>query len=98
MQEYLPSRATAKAVASAIVVAAAYLVGVIPAEGGFGDVTTVQWLGLVVFMGGAYGITYAVPNRSSARHRGERGEVDASLLLLVAVLVAVLLMLFGIRF
>lgn len=56
-------RPVAKAVVSAIVVAAAYLVGVIPAEGGFGDVSTVQWLGLVVFMGGAYGITYAVPNK-----------------------------------
>lgn len=54
---------TAKAFAAMLVCAAAYLVGVVPAEGGFGDVTTVQWLGLVVFMGGAYGVTWAVPNQ-----------------------------------
>lgn len=62
---------TAKAVAAALVVAAGYLVGVIPAEGGFGDLSTVQWLGLVVFMGGAYGITYAVPNKPAGQHRAE---------------------------
>ena len=65
---------TAKAVVAAVVVAAAYLVGVIPAEGGFGDVTTVQWLGLVVFMGGAYGITYAVPN-APALSAGKRRKM-----------------------
>ena len=59
---FAPGKETAKAVMSAVVVAAAYLVGVIPAEGGFGDVSTVQWLGLIVFMGGAYGLTYRVPN------------------------------------
>jgi hypothetical protein len=73
MRKYLPSKDTAKAVVSAAVVAAAYLVGVIPAEGSFGDVSTVQWLGLVVFMGGAYGITYATPDSASPvrrlRHR-----------------------------
>jgi len=65
MNRYLPSRETAKAVAAAVVTLAAYLVGVIPAEGGFGDVTTVQWLGAIVFLGGAYGITYSVSNRPS---------------------------------
>ena len=57
----------AKAIATALVAAAAYLVGVIPAEGGFGDVSTVQWLGLVVFMGAGYGITYNVPNQPRRR-------------------------------
>lgn len=61
--KHLPSRATAKAVVSAIVCLAAYLVGVVPAQGGLGDVTTVQWLGAIVFLGGAYGITYRVSNR-----------------------------------
>lgn len=75
MKEFLPSKATAKAVASALVVAAAYLIGVIPAEGGFGDVSTVQWLGLVVFMGGAYGITYAVPNEDR-KGRRQRDSVQ----------------------
>jgi len=54
---------TAKAVAALLVCAAAYLVGILSGNQTLGDVTTVQWLGLVVFMGGAYGITYAVPNR-----------------------------------
>ena len=65
MREILPSRQTAKAVAAACVALAAYLVGVVPAQGGFGDVTTVQWLGAVVFLGGAYGITYRVSNAES---------------------------------
>lgn len=46
-----------RAAASGIVALAAYLVGVIPAEGGFGDVSVAQWLGAVVFLGSAYGIT-----------------------------------------
>lgn len=62
MRQYMPSRETAKAVAAAIVTLAAYLAGVIPAEGGLGDLSTVQWLGAVVFLGGAYGVTYRVPN------------------------------------
>ena len=51
------SKHTLRAVASGVVTLAAYLVGVVPAEGGFGDVTTNQWLGAVVFLGAAYGIT-----------------------------------------
>ena len=62
MRRYLPSRETAKAVAAAVVALAAYLVGVLPAEGSLGDVSTVQWLGAVVFLGGAYGLTYRVSN------------------------------------
>lgn len=61
MRKYLPSKATAKAVASALVVAAVYLIGVIPATGGFGDVSVKDWLGLVVSIGAAYGVTYAAP-------------------------------------
>lgn len=60
----------AKAIASMVVCAAAYLVGVVPAEGGFGDVSTVQWLGLVVFTGSAYGITYGVPNQPAKSRPG----------------------------
>ena len=66
MRKYLPGKRTRKAVGSAIVTAAAYLVGVIPASGGFDDVSTVQWLGLVVFLGGSYGITYAAKNEPQA--------------------------------
>ena len=57
------ARRTAKALVALLVCAAAYLVGILSGDQGLGDVTTVQWLGLLVFMGGAYGITYAVPNR-----------------------------------
>ena len=51
-----------KAIASGVVALAAYLIGVIPAAGGFGDVSVVQWLGAVVFVAAGYGLTYAVPN------------------------------------
>lgn len=62
MRKYLPSKRTAKAIAGAAVGAAAYLVGILHGDETLGDVTTVGWLGLVVFLGGGYGITYAVPN------------------------------------
>lgn len=48
--------------ASVVVTGAAYLVGVLPADGGLGDVTTVQWLGLIVFEGAAFGITQTARN------------------------------------
>lgn len=51
-----------KAIAAAVVAAAAYLVGVLSGDQGLGDVTTVQWLGLVVFLGSAFGITYQAKN------------------------------------
>jgi hypothetical protein len=43
--------------ASAAVALAAYLYGVLPADANLGDVSTVQWLGAIVFLGSAYGIT-----------------------------------------
>lgn len=52
----------AKALAQVVVTACAYLIGVIPAAGGFGDVTIVQWLGLVVFIGASFGITQSAQN------------------------------------
>lgn len=61
----------AKAVASMLVCAAAYLVGILSGDQGLGDVTTVQWLGLVVFMGSAYGITYALPKRVGRPRAGD---------------------------
>jgi hypothetical protein len=51
------SKHTFRGIASGVVSLAAYLVGVVPAEGGLGDVSTVQWLGAIVFLGAAYGIT-----------------------------------------
>jgi hypothetical protein len=56
----------ALAAASVAVTGAAYLIGVLPADGGFGDVTTVQWLGLIVFEGAAFGITQRAQNTSPA--------------------------------
>lgn len=58
----------AKAVAAMIVCAAAYLTGVLAGDQTLADVTTAQWLGLVVFMGSAYGITYALPKRVGRRN------------------------------
>lgn len=63
--QWLPSKETAKAVAAGVLALVAYLVGVIPAEGGFGDVSLVQWLGAILFVGGAYGITYRIPNSAA---------------------------------
>lgn len=51
------SKHTLRGVASGVVALAAYLVGVLPAEGGLDDVSVAQWLGAVVFLGSAYGIT-----------------------------------------
>lgn len=61
----------AKAVAAMVVCAAAYLVGILSGDQGLDDVTTAQWLGLVVFMGSAYGITYALPKRVGRTPAGE---------------------------
>lgn len=65
---------TAKAVAAGIVTLAAYLIGVVPAEGGFGDVSVVQWLGAVIAVASAYGVTYAVPN--THRTLGQHGPLQ----------------------
>lgn len=51
------SKHTLRGIASGVVALAAYLVGVLPAEGGLDDLSTAQWLGAVVFLGSAYGIT-----------------------------------------
>lgn len=56
-------QSVAKAIAAGIGAAATYLIGVIPAAGGLGDVNVVQWLGLVPVVLAVYGITWAVPNR-----------------------------------
>lgn len=58
--EYVKS--VAKAVAAGVGAAAAYLIGVLPAEGGFADVTLIQWLGLVPVVLAVYGVTWSVPN------------------------------------
>lgn len=67
---------TAKAIASGVAALAAYLVGVMGAEDGLGDVSVVQWLGAVVFLAGTYGLTYAVPNRPrpEAKRRRVTGQ------------------------
>ena len=56
------ARSVAKAIAAGVGAAVAYFIGVIPAEGGFGDLSTVQWLGAVPIVLAVYGITWRVPN------------------------------------
>lgn len=71
---YLPSKATAKAIVAAVVTLCAYLAGILNEDQGLGDVTTLQWLGAVVFLGTAYGLTYATPNAarySAGQHRSD---------------------------
>ena len=63
---WVPSKTTRKAVAAAVVTLAAYLVGVFPADvslfAGFAQLSGLDWLGAVLFLGGSYGLTYAVSN------------------------------------
>lgn len=58
----------ALAVASVAVTGAAYLIGVLPSDGSLADVTTVQWLRLIVFEGAAFGITQTARNAPAGRH------------------------------
>lgn len=67
MEKYI--KEAGKAVASALVACAAYLTGILSGDQGIGDVTFVQWLGLVLFLGGAYGLTYGVRNKNFVRIR-----------------------------
>lgn len=67
------------ALVAAVVVAASYLIGVIPADGGFGDVTVVQWLGLVVFMGGAFGVTQSARRKTPPAPRDVSSMFDVTL-------------------
>lgn len=60
----------AKAVAGALVTAAGYLIGVLGAEDTIADVNTVQWLGLIVALGGGGGLVYAVRNKIPAAEIG----------------------------
>lgn len=53
----------AKAISGAVVSGAGYLMGVLPATATPADITFIQWLGLVVAVGGTFGIVYRVPNR-----------------------------------
>lgn len=51
----------AKAVAAAASTGAAYLIGVIGADGSIGDLSTSQWLGLVIALGASAGIVHKTP-------------------------------------
>lgn len=62
--------ATGKALAAVVVAAAAYLVGIMSEGETLADLTTVQLLGLVVFLGTAFGITYHAPYRPLHRADG----------------------------
>ena len=49
-------KANMNTVLTVVVTLAAYLFGVVPAEGGLSDVSTQQWLGAIVFVGAAFGL------------------------------------------
>lgn len=51
-----------KSVLAAAVAGITYLMGVIPAAGGFSDVSTVGWLGFALAVLGTGGGVYAIPN------------------------------------
>lgn len=53
----------AKAIAGALAAGLTYLIGVIPASGGFNDVSLVGWLGLGLAILASFGVVYRVPNR-----------------------------------
>lgn len=53
---------TAKAVAGGVLAALTYLLGVLGGHGHFTDVTTSQWLELVIYVLASYGVVFSVPN------------------------------------
>lgn len=90
MNALLPTvRSTAKALVALVVCAAAYLFGIVSGDTRIQDLTQGQWLGLILFMGSAYGITYAVPNRPgppvqvtgtvTSQVTGETADLDATI-------------------
>lgn len=64
----------AKAIAGAIGAGVTYLIGVIGAEGTFSDVSTVQWLGLVPVLLGAFGVVWSTPDSMSQVRRERRSS------------------------
>lgn len=62
----------AKAIASGIGAAATYFIGVVPAEGGFDDLTTGQWLGVIPVTLVVYGITWYVPDSMTPARRSRK--------------------------
>lgn len=57
-----PLGSVAKAIAAGLGAAVSYFIGVLPAAGGFNDLTTIQWLGVVPIILAVYGIVWMVPN------------------------------------
>lgn len=49
-----------------VVTSAAYLIPILTPDGDLGDVTFVQWLGLIVFDASAFGITQRARNTNPA--------------------------------
>lgn len=54
----------AKAIISGLAAGAVYIIGIIPEDGGFDDIITSGWLGMIPVIAAVYGITWAVPNRT----------------------------------
>jgi hypothetical protein len=62
-----------------------------------GGVTAQEWLGVVLATLGAGGVVWGVPNATKPP-AGERGDMDAGLMLMVLTFVGVVLLLFGVTF
>lgn len=62
----------AKAIASSVVYAAFTLVQFVTGDETLADVTTQEWLLAVIGLGAAYGIVYAVPNKTEIPGRYEK--------------------------
>jgi hypothetical protein len=58
----------AKAFFSGISTASGYLAAVVPAEGGFSEVSLAQWLTGIPIVLGAFGIVAYVPNKEKPTH------------------------------
>lgn len=55
-------KSVAKAVSAGAGAAIAYLIAIMPDEAVFSDVTTREWLNMVLVVLTVYGVTWAVPN------------------------------------
>lgn len=53
-----------KAILAGIISLSGYLVGILTGDQTLADVSFVQWLGAILFLGGTFGITYKAANRS----------------------------------
>jgi hypothetical protein len=63
-----------------------------------GGVTAKEWGGIALAVLGGAGVVYVAPKNVPAPVAGERGDMDAGLMLMVLTFVGVVLLLFGVTF